>query len=460
MEVTGRVTATQFEGDGSLLTGISGGNFAGDITEVIAGVGLEGGGTQGSVTLNIDVGVGANDIVQLDGSGRLPAIDGSQLINLPGGGGGGSSLNIQDEGSALSTAATTLNFVGAGVTASGTGATKTITINGGSGSGYSDSDVDTHLNQSNPTSGYVLTWNGSDYAWTANGTGSGIGDIVDDTSPQLGGPLDLNGHDLITGQNRITFAASGGSAVSMLDFTNVQFGQNNQTVLSSVKSINFFLDSNGGDSGCGFRVFNNVDPDNLGSTQVSDALFQVEEDGDVVIKGTFRSTQAGAPILASASTLTLQATDRTIIANTPLKLESFTTTQRNALSAADGDMIYNSTTSKFQGLANGSWTDLAATTGPLTYSVQNLTGPGAISLTETVTNITTTGNDAYTLADGNIGQLKVICMVGNGGDGTLTPDNLVGWTSVKFDNVNNTLTMIYTSGGWAILALQQATRIS
>ena len=47
----------------------------------------------------------------------------------------GSSLSIQDEGSALSTAATTLNFVGAGVTASGTGATKTITISGGGGSG-------------------------------------------------------------------------------------------------------------------------------------------------------------------------------------------------------------------------------------------------------------------------------------------------------------------------------------
>ena len=47
--------------------------------------------------------------------------------------GGGSSLTIQEEGSSLSTAATTLNFVGAGVTASGTGAVKTITIPGGGG---------------------------------------------------------------------------------------------------------------------------------------------------------------------------------------------------------------------------------------------------------------------------------------------------------------------------------------
>ena len=54
----------------------------------------------------------------------------------------GGQITIQDEGSALATSATTLNFVGAGVTATGTGATKTITINS-SVSAISDlSDVD------------------------------------------------------------------------------------------------------------------------------------------------------------------------------------------------------------------------------------------------------------------------------------------------------------------------------
>ena len=45
-----------------------------------------------------------------------------------------------------------------------------------------------------------------------------------------------------------------------------------------------------------------------------------------------------------------------------------------------------------------SFTNLSTT--PLVFSVQNLSGPGAISLTDTVTFITTTGTDAYTLADG------------------------------------------------------------
>ena len=40
----------------------------------------------------------------------------------------GGEITVQEEGSSLSTAATTLNFVGAGVTATGSGATKTITV--------------------------------------------------------------------------------------------------------------------------------------------------------------------------------------------------------------------------------------------------------------------------------------------------------------------------------------------
>ena len=45
----------------------------------------------------------------------------------------GGGLTIQEEGSSLSTQATTINFVGDNVTASGSGATKTITISGGGG---------------------------------------------------------------------------------------------------------------------------------------------------------------------------------------------------------------------------------------------------------------------------------------------------------------------------------------
>ena len=73
--------------------------------------------------------------VAIDTSAQKFYINDSGTVKEIGGGSGGSSLTVADEGSNLSTAATTLNFVGAGVTASGTGATKTITISGGSGGG-------------------------------------------------------------------------------------------------------------------------------------------------------------------------------------------------------------------------------------------------------------------------------------------------------------------------------------
>ena len=69
------------------------------------------------------------DFVLVDDGGTMKKITPANL-------GISSGITIQDSGSSLSTLATTLNFVGAGVVASGSGSTKTITISGGgSGSG-------------------------------------------------------------------------------------------------------------------------------------------------------------------------------------------------------------------------------------------------------------------------------------------------------------------------------------
>ena len=302
------------------------GGGAGDITSVVAGTGLTGGATSGDATLNVDVGTTASKIVQLDGSGRLPAVDGSQLtgvsttttlagltdttIGTPASGEvlyhNGSAwvdqaltTDITTEGANLyftdaradarigaaninalanvHTAAPTdgqvlkwdngnsrwapandtdtvyssfntdfdtrlaskdtgavaegsnLYFTDARADARVQAASLTDLSNvdavvagddgkvlyydhsstsfkwkvDASGSSYTNSDVDAHLNQSGPTSGYVLSWNGSDYAWVANGTG-GITDIVNDATPQLGGTLDANGNTIDMGTNVLT----------------------------------------------------------------------------------------------------------------------------------------------------------------------------------------------------------------------------------------------------------------
>ena len=223
---------------------------AGDITAVVAGTGLTGGATSGSATLNVDVGTTASKILQLDGSAKIPAVDGSQLTNLSptqlnasisatefgyldgvtssiqtqidskqatitGGASSIASSNltatralVSDGSGKVSVSATTSTELGyvSGVTSAiqtqldakvgltslsvTTGAASgggTLSYNNGTGafsfapadlSGYQttaglNGAIDTHLNQSNPTSGYVLSWNGSDYAWVAQSGGGG-----------------------------------------------------------------------------------------------------------------------------------------------------------------------------------------------------------------------------------------------------------------------------------------------
>ena len=64
--------------------------------------------------------------------------DGSELTGII------SGITIQEEGSSLSNQATTLNFVGANITASGTGSTKTITVVAGAGGTFAANAVGVH----------------------------------------------------------------------------------------------------------------------------------------------------------------------------------------------------------------------------------------------------------------------------------------------------------------------------
>ena len=91
-------------------------------------------------------------------------------------------------------------------------------------------------------------------------------------------------------------------------------------------------------------------------------------------------------------------------------------------------------------------------------SVENVTGGGALSLTTAVSLISTTGVEAYTLADGTLeGQIKIISMKVDGGNATVTPANYINGTSILFNNVNDTIVLMYQTTGWVQLARQNAT---
>lgn len=67
---------------------------------------------------------------------------------------------------------------------------------------------------------------------------------------------------------------------------------------------------------------------------------------------------AGTPEISSDGAILLTAATRVEVSSSPLKMASFTTAERDVLSAENGDMIYNTSTNKFQGYANGVWVDL------------------------------------------------------------------------------------------------------
>ena len=98
-------------------------------------------------------GVKVGNNLSINGAGELSA--------------SGGEITVQEEGSSLATAATTLNFTGAGATASGTGAVKTINIPGGSGiSGITVQNQGTSLS----TEGTTLNFAGPNVV--ASGTGA------------------------------------------------------------------------------------------------------------------------------------------------------------------------------------------------------------------------------------------------------------------------------------------------
>ena len=108
-----------------------------------------------------------------------------------------------------------------------------------------------------------------------------------------------------------------------------------------------------------------------------------------------------------------------------------------------------------------------ATTGAITVNAsfgndvvlgtQSLSGAGAVDITNAFTQLTTTGAaQALTLADGAVGEIKIISHVVDGGSAVLTPTTKIGFTTITFTAVGDSAMLVYTSAGWDIVALNGA----
>ena len=114
---SGQAIVTDGSGNLSFAT-ISGGG-GGTVTEAFKNIAVSG-------QSNIVADAATDTLTFAAGSNiTLTTNAGTDTLTIAASGG---EVTVQEEGSSLSTAATTLNFVGAGVTATGSGATKTITV--------------------------------------------------------------------------------------------------------------------------------------------------------------------------------------------------------------------------------------------------------------------------------------------------------------------------------------------
>ena len=150
----------------------------------------------------------------------------------------------------------------------------------------------------------------------ANGT-AGSADLVNDTTPQLGGNLDVNTRKITaTLNNDILLETSGSNGDIVLSSTTGSFitvGGDGRIELESSSAGNIELDRQNW------------------PTSASVVNFQV-------LTTSWNGVKAD---------LAWQ-----------YPVQSFTTTARNALTPFNSFLIYNTSTHKFQGYANGTWVDL------------------------------------------------------------------------------------------------------
>ena len=102
---------------------------------------------------------------------------------------------------------------------------------------------------------------------------------------------------------------------------------------------------------------------------------------------------------------------------------------------------------------------IGSNTGITIGSVQALSGAGAVNITTSVTELTTTGaSQALTLANGVDGQFKTIVHVVDGGSAVLTPITKIGFSTITFTNVGDSAQLVYTATtGWAVVGSKGVT---
>ena len=373
--------------------------------------------TSGGTSFTIPSSDGTDgQFLKTDGSGALSFATAS--------GGGGGSLTIQDEGSSLSTAGTTLNFVGAGVTASGTGSTKTITINGtGSTTAYTPNPIYARLSLTSSHS-----FSSSYSAITTFNTRA----IDTSTNNALTSTLGNGKFIIPAGVDKIRLKASAYTTGVTTGQVIMVFWKNGSEVVGTSGAE---VESGGGDQPAAMSAILDVSQNDF---------FQC------AIYGQDSGEVSTASVSATRTWFELEVMEGSILGG----LGNLATLEN----------VHDASPSDGQALAwdnsNSYWAPktvlLPDTTIGATETVSgDGSGKDAISLSTLVTLLnTSSGTSDLTLGSGTAGQLKIISMHTAGNAATLdtTDGNLGGVsTSIVFDAVGESVTLLYNGAKWVIV---------
>ncbi len=174
-----------------------------------------------------DTGTGANNIVKLDGSSRLPAVDGSQLTGLssaPVSSVNGNTGAVTLSGDDLAADHTASNYTAANANIDGhlSGIdTKLGTLGGAaseSAAGIIEIATNAEATAATAPNKALVPSNISSLELSdmSNTTSGFISNLSEDTTPQLGGNLDVNGQDIVSVSNGdIELAPDGNGSVKI-----------------------------------------------------------------------------------------------------------------------------------------------------------------------------------------------------------------------------------------------------
>ena len=363
-----------------------------DVNQLTDASGLLGGSssTLGALTDVSTTGATTGQVLKYDGTQWAPATD------VSGGAANADTLDSQDGTYYLDWTNTTNKptlFDGAYSSLTGT---PTLYVN---------SDVDSHLNQSGPTSGHVLSWNGTDYAWIAQSGGGGgatytagsgltlTGTTFSLTAGHFDGaygsltgapiiPADVS--DLTDTTNLLThvtpfsgvyadltskptlfdgaYGSLSGTPTIPADISDLTDTTNLLTgAVYTNASVNTHLNQSSATAsqvlswnGTDYAWISNTSSSSFDQTlNTTDSVIFASVTTDSLVTST-----SGTPTIASASNIVLQPTGSVVVQSGGFRLSNLTTTARNTLAASNGEMIYNTTANRIQAYQNGAWINI------------------------------------------------------------------------------------------------------